>query len=376
MAESLESGVTDGEGEDRLKTLPDHSCKLVVSARPEYPKQRAIRASNLTALSAGAVYANGLQLVRYTNALLLTAAAINLVAIFAAGDLTFGAAYLLPDSDKLALIKAVQYIQKMLFGIDEPFGIYPLLISDETLSIASQNGLKNTWPTTNPLSWSLPIPPSPILIFNIATLDSNLAQAVIPNMALKFRNASFFLAGIPKEKKMYKYESEDDGKTRYLNSDQVELARKSKNNGQMRVKTGSGLKGAGKFVTEVVSRDLSKLNKLIQFANLFAAINLDVTDRDVPAIHNIYVYASYPTPLKDSQNNNAEIQTLSETRVSGTGLAAWNLNDPPYHVTIAPTDPLELVKQLTIQTLISRAVNSIRPPSISNIFRIITNGSI
>jgi len=329
-------------------------------------KERAIRASNLTALSAGAVYSNGMQLVRVTNVILLAAAALNLVALFTIGDMTAGLAYLLPNSEKLWLIKAVQGIQKILFGIDEPIGIYPFLIAQETISVASQNGLKSTYPSLNSASWSPAIPPSLVLLFNIKTLGPDLAQALVPNMALKFRTADFFLNAIPKQKKFYKYTSED-GKTYYFDSDEVKIANKSKNEGQMRVKAGTGQRGAGKFVTEDVSNNLSKLNPIMKFANLLAGIQLDVTDRDIPAIHNVFVYANYPTSIKDTKNNNAEIQTLSQVNVEGTGLAAWDVNDPFYQSTLVSTDPTELIKQISIQSFINQAMKSFIFPSISNI---------
>jgi hypothetical protein len=338
-------------------------------------KEQAIRSSNLTALSAGAVYANGLQIVRLTNVALLLAAAVDILAIAAALEITGGFSLIIPSQFKdLNTRKLVQDVQSILFGINQPIGIYPLLISDETISIASQNGLKSTFPSLNPLSWSLPIPPSPILIFNVTTLGPGLAQAIVPNMALKFRTANFFSDTVPKPKKIYKYKSRKDGAIHYLNSDQVELAPNSQNKGQMRVKKGVGLEGEGYFVAEEVNAGLSKLNAVINIANFLAALQLDVTDRDIPAVHNIFVYASYPTSIKDPQNNNAEIQTLSQVNVLGTGLAAWNVNDPPYQATLAPTDPVELVKQLSIQTLLSQAISSIKLPSISNIFGTVVNG--
>jgi hypothetical protein len=338
-------------------------------------KERAIRASNLTALSAGAVYANGLQIVRLTNVALLLAAAIDILAIAAALEITGGFSLILPSQFKdLNTRKLVQDVQSVLFGINQPIGIYPLLISDETISVASQNGLKSTFPSLNPLSWSLPTPPSPILIFNVTTLGPGLAQAIVPNMALKFRTANFFLDTVPKPKKIYKYKSRKYRTIHYLNSDQVELAPNSQNKGQMRVKKGIGLEGEGYFVAEEVSAGLSKLNTVINIANLLAALQLDVTDRDIPAVHNVFIYASYPTSIKDTQNNNAEIQTLSQVNISGTGLAAWNVSDPLYQATLAPTDPVELVKQLSIQILLSQAISSIKLPSISNIFGTVLNG--
>ena len=172
-------------------------------------KERAIRANNLTSLSAGAVYANGLQLVRLTNAILLGFAVADLIVITAALDLTGGLSLVLPPGFKDPNFRGmVQKRQAVLFGINQPSGLYPLLIFGETVSVANQNGLKSTWPTANPLSWSMPLPPSPILVFNVTTIgSSDLAQAIVPNMALKFRTANFFLDAVPNEKKVYKYKN-------------------------------------------------------------------------------------------------------------------------------------------------------------------------
>jgi hypothetical protein len=339
-------------------------------------KEQAIRASNSTALSAGAVYANGLQLVRVSNVILLGAAVIDLVAITLLLDATGGLASFLPSNMKdLNTRKLVQNIQKILFGVGIPSGVYPLLISTETLSIASQNGLKNNWPGLNPLSWSVPTSiPSPILIYNVATIGPGLAEAIVPNMALKFRDASLFLNALPKEKEVYKLKRKSNGQTVVFNSDQVEKVPNT--NGLYRVKKELNIEDAGKFVSKDVSEGLSKLNKLIKFANLLAALTIDVTDRDDPPVHNIFVYASYPTSVTDSNGNSTAIQTLSQVNVSGTGLAAWNINDPPYISTLAATDPVELVKQVGIQSLVSQLIGSGKLPKITDIFGMVLNGSL
>lgn len=338
-------------------------------------KERAIQASNLTALSAGAVYANGLQLVRVSNVILLGAAVIDLIAITALLDVTGGLASFLPANLKdLNTRKFVQTLQKILFGVGVPSGVYPLLISTETLSIATQNGLKNNWPGFNPLSWSLPIPPSPLIIYNVATIGPGLAEAIIPNMALKFRDASLFLDALPKEKNVYKLKRKKTGETVILNSDQVEKVPNT--DGLYRVKKDLEIEDAGKFVSKDVSEGLSRLNKLIKFANLLAALSIDVTDRDDPPVHNVFVYGAYPTAVKDSNGNNAEIQTLSQVNVSGTGLAAWNINDSPYISTLASTDPIELAKQVSIQTFLSQIIGSGKLPKITNIFGMAFNGGI
>jgi hypothetical protein len=340
-------------------------------------KERAIRSGNLTALSAGAVYANGMQLVRLTNAILLGFAIADLIVITAALDLTGGISLALPPGFKDPNFRGkIQTIQNILFGINSSPGVYPLLIFGETISVAGQNGLKNTWPTTNPLSWSMPIPPSPILVFNIATIGPTLAQAIIPNMALKFRTGNFFLNAVPQEKKTYKLKNKKTGKIYHYNQDQVEIANNSQNQGQMRVKKGSGLDNEGKYVAEEVSAGLSKLNSLIKLANILAALKLDVTDRDMPAIHNVFVYADYPTSVIDPQNNNAVIQTLSQVSVTGTGLAAWNLGDPLYQATLAATDPLELLKQISIESIVSQLFNAGKFPSFNDVTKVLTNGPI
>ncbi|HTA76425.1 MAG TPA: hypothetical protein VK791_04645 [bacterium] len=341
-------------------------------------KERAIRSGNLTALSAGAVYANGMQLVRLTNAILLGFAIADLIVITAALDLTGGLSLVLPPGFKDPNFRGkIQTIQNILFGIKGPLpGVYPLLIFGETVSVANQNGLKNTWPTTNPLSWSMPIPPSPILVFNITTIGPSLAQAIIPNMALKFRMGDYFLNAVPKEKKTYRLKNKKTGKVYYYKQDQVEIATNSQNQGQMRVKKGSGLENEGKYVAEEVSAGLSKLNSLIKLANVLASLKLDVTDRDIPAIHNVFVYADYPTSIPDPQNNNATIHTLSQINVTGTGLAAWNIGDQPYQTTLAPTDPIELVKQISIQSLVSQLFSAGKFPSFSDVTKVLTNGPI
>src|ERR1035441_8532391 len=110
-------------------------------------KERSRRATNLTALTGGAVYANGLQLVREAN-LVIMAYAIKDAAELAkkcAEDL---------EASPLGLIKLaydlakgdpnsrgeVQDIFDRAFGVDET-GVYPLLIEGQAIATANENGL-------------------------------------------------------------------------------------------------------------------------------------------------------------------------------------------------------------------------------------------
>lgn len=84
-------------------------------------KERALRGTDLTALSVGAVYANGLQLVRYSNVALMASVIADVVTIVASeGKID-------PN-----LRGTVQTLQKYIFGInnngDSPgIGTYPFL---------------------------------------------------------------------------------------------------------------------------------------------------------------------------------------------------------------------------------------------------------
>ncbi len=302
-------------------------------------KERAIQAANLTALSAGAVYANGMQVVRLSNAIVF-AIALGSVALLATGiGSVLEISSLLLGFNPFDVVKAAQNVQKLLFGIDEPSGLYPLLIFTETLSLTSQNGLKNTWPSLAPSTWQTPISvPSPLMLFNVASIGPETLKAVVPNMALKFRDGSFL--AVPKIPKLY--QMNDQGKIRIYTENQVEPAKNSRG-ATYWVK--AGYVGAHRYVSEIKNAATDKANKIATIFSTLSAMKLDVIDRDAPPLHNIFFYAAYPTTAKDPNGKNAEIQTLSQVMVTGSGLEFWKVSDPPYITTLASTDPIELVKQ-------------------------------
>ncbi len=327
-------------------------------------KERATRASNLTVLAAGAVYANGMQVVRLSN-MIVIATALASAALLATGVgelVALGSLFTL-DFDPLAFVKAVQKVQDLLFGITTKLpGLYPLLITVETFSIAGQNGLKSTWPGFSPNNWKLPTSlPSPILFFNILSIGPKTTQALIPNMALKFRDGSFLT--MLKPKKFYQFTRVTDGKVFTYTEDQVELAPGSRG-ASYRVKP--GLENQYKFVTEIKIPGSEKLAKLANTINALTALKLDVTDRDDPPLHNIFVFGSYPTSIADPSGNKAEIMTLGQVTVSGSGLEAWKVSDPHYSAFLSPTDPIELAKEMGIQSILSQLGNLL---NLQNLFK-------
>lgn len=321
-------------------------------------KERAIQAANMTALSAGAVYANGMQVVRLSNAIVF-AIAIGTVALLATGvgSLLEVGAFLTGKNP----IKLAQDVQKLLFGIDEPTGLYPILIFTETLSITSQNGLKNTWPNVfDPSTWKLPTSiPSPIMLFNVISIGPESIKSLNPNMALKLRDGST-LFKIPK---LYKLVRDSDGKVFIYTQNQVEY-----NEGLKHYRVKRGLENQYKTVSEIGLKGTDQANKVIQTLNSLSGMHLDVIDRDDPPLHNIFFYASYPTTASDQNGKNAEIQTLSQVTVSGSGLEFWKVSDPPYVATLSSTDPIELIKQSGFMAFIQNLLQSGKIPSLQDLF--------
>jgi len=339
-------------------------------------KERAVRAADLTALSGGAVYGNGLQLVRLTNAILLGFAVVDLVVIAASRGLTEGITQVDPHFRDI-----VQKTQDVLFGLSYPTGAYPFLIFSEGLSLASDNQLVNNWPSLGGLSWRVPIPPSPIFLFNFET--SGLPNALIPNMALKFRTANFFLTDINKPaqpKNRYHLKQSKTGEVFHFTQDEVEIAPNSKNPGQMRVKAGD-FKGKyvslAKDVETEVEKDAEKklkdntLMKVKTIAggglDLFNGIKLDVTDRDDPPDHTFLVYSSYTVPVKSAGNGSTDLQAMSEVSLEGDGLAAWDLNAPPYRTQLIPIGAEKIADFVNIQAKVAAFASS-GLPSVSNMF--------
>ncbi len=284
-------------------------------------KERSRRAVDLTALSAGAVYANGLQLVRESNVLLMAAASFDAWTI---GSAISAAALAPPPLDIAGIIAAaktadphsrdgIQKAQSLFFGIDLPSGPYPALLYAQTASTAGENSL------------SLP----PLLAYNHETATAE--NVMIPNMALRFRYASELLPDSPTAS----YSLTHDGVTSYFTSDEVEPADNPRNKSQMRVRRDSpspysgwwvrrekiGANGEGQnFLSHIAP--LSVLKMLRGYLSKF---KLDVTDRDDPPCHTVALLGSLPGKLNGQYKL---FYQLGESRVDADGLAAWDLTHP------------------------------------------------
>jgi hypothetical protein len=359
-------------------------------------KERAIRSSDLTALSAGAVYGNGMQLVRLSNAILMGFAMVDLalmaLAVALSSFVSLGVSAAVAVKADPHFRKIVQNLQRVLFGIGtSPIpGAYPLLIFSESLSIAEDNGLKNNWPLPAQLSWHIPFPPSPIMLFNVE--DSNpLPMAVIPNMALKFRTADLFIPSLGdsggQKKSPYYFTKRSTGERIYVPEDQVEIAVNSKNSGQMRVKKDAlGAISRGQFLAvdkeiqkeaqEQAEKEFKKVSvekietSLGGLSSLLNGVQLDVTDEYDPPDHTVLVYSTLPTSVRDTQQASADLQCASEVSVAGTGLSAWNLSDPPYQCRLIATGPSRMAEIMNSQAQLKNLIGSNKIPPLSNIFNL------
>lgn len=121
-------------------------------------KERARRSTNLTALTAGAVYANGLQMVRESNFLLMFLVSADLykdglaaAAAAEGGPPAMVAAAL--AADKVNSRTPFQKFQSIFFGIDTPPGAYPLLIEGQASPPPTKTNFLSSQPmltTTKP----------------------------------------------------------------------------------------------------------------------------------------------------------------------------------------------------------------------------------
>ncbi len=350
-------------------------------------KTRANRATDLTALSAGAVYANGMQLVRLSNVILMGFLSIDIGIMLASLSITGGLGnyalnYFLPP---MPFTKIVQTVQKVLFGIDLPTGAYPFLIFSEASVLSKDNQLSNNWPSLT--SWTIPTPPSPIFLFNF---EGNLAESFIPNMALKFRTLDILLLKLPKDEKpsRYYYLEKKTGLKHYYNAEQVVDARNPRFPDQKKVKVGDqwkwvalekdgekavkegekAVEAEGEKVEEKGA--LQELKDKIPFFNLFKQIPVDVTDRDDPPNHTVLIYSSFPSSVSGVAESSKSFQCVSEASVEGSGLGATKINDPPYCAKLKSTDPTTLAKYLDVQNMIQTAVQTGHLPNVSDMFNL------
>ncbi len=289
----------------------------------------------MTCLSAGAVYSNGLEMIRYSNIALMSAF------IFDAGKMAAAAAPLVEtppvaikaalEVDKMNTRNAIQRIQTYAFGVELPsnvaLGAYPALIELEGHSIAGDNGFRNNFS-------------SPLFFYNAET-TKNLGQSVRPNMSLRFRNAGELIPEPPQAL----YSLLIDGKMYYFTENQVEPAHNPRHPKQKRVRRNFESYG-GMWVrkdTNASTSSDSSSGELVQLLahhqavvwifshlrGLLAHIKLDVTHQTDPPDHTLIVVAQFPnnieTPAKD-------FNQISSVVLEGGGLAAWDVGEPPFKI--------------------------------------------
>jgi hypothetical protein len=331
-------------------------------------KERALRGTDLTALSVGAVYANGLQLVRYSNAALM--------GLVVADVLTYIATEGRVD---LNLRGKMHTFQKWIFGINDKgdgpgIGAYPFLFWLEGVQIAENNQLLNNWPSFS-RGFHLPVPPLPMFLFNAET--TNLQWLLIPNMALKFRSAVDLLPQIKNEKVLYFEEDKyHKGQLIYFPEEDVEPWVTSKHQGQMRVKIqgryfhdGLKMKPVVTPGTNPADKD-SFLGKSLQTAtDLLKNIQFDVTHADDPHKHTVVVYDQLPSSVSQAQGKETlNFHSLSEAKLVGGGLAAWDILKPKFLVRLVP---FEIQNLPAIRDLIGSIPNVPPAPAVPNISNIL-----
>ncbi len=288
-------------------------------------KEQSRRAVNLTALSAGAIYANGLELVRESNAIILVWAGFDAIVV---GDAIAAALMAPPPLDIGTVMFAAEEADPhtrdpwqdafaSVFGVDTPAGAgaFPSLIEGQSLATANENGLSFM----------------PVFLYNYET--GTATDVIVPNMALRFRYADEFL---PEDQKAT-YSLMHNGQRSYFSADQVESANNPKNPNQMRVKESLGPPYAGWWVRKETdgSNDdtqghnplsvfgpISKLKFIKDYLHQF---KLDITDRDDPPCHTFTLLGNINGKFG---NKNKSFYQASEVRIETNGLAPWDLLNP------------------------------------------------
>jgi hypothetical protein len=304
-------------------------------------KEFSRRGSDLTSLSAGAVYSNGLEMVRYTNVALMAAFSIDATKMALAAmplietpPLAIEAAL---KADKVNFRSKVQTIQSYAFGVDlppsVPVGAYPLLIELEGHRIAGENGLRN-----DPL-W-------PLFFYNTETARG-LHRALRPDMNLRFRTAADLLPEAPQDL----YSLLDNGQRHYFTQDQVEPAHNPRHPDQMRVRQdlppygGMWVRretagtGSGTDLSKVFGHHEMVLWIFSHLRSLLSKVKLDLTHRTDPANHTLTLLLRSPG-VKGRQDR--ELTDISSATLEGGGLAAWDIGQGPFRVHLQKKYPLDL----------------------------------
>jgi hypothetical protein len=297
-------------------------------------KTRCARGADLTVLSGGAVYCNGLQWVRYANAVIILAAAIDVAkmatAALAAGVASGGlaAAGAAREADTLKLRRVAQDAFDPLFGVEKPTGLYPLWIFYETRQAAKQNDLATSLGDKG-LDQVVPLPP--VLLFSMKTRG---LDALVPNMNLKFRTIGDLLDDL---------EDAVDKEPLYvtcqgsvtLTASQVQPCERAHPD-EMCVKKGTPIYG-GKYCRLIPGENAGSLSKtgylkpimdktkwaLHILKPLLDNIKLDIGHRTKPPDHTLFLYDF----LKFHDD---KLHQTAEAKIEGPGLAAWNLASGPF----------------------------------------------
>ncbi len=324
-------------------------------------KEKSRRSSDLTCLSAGAVYSNGLEMIRYTNIALMSAF------IFDAGKMAAAAAPLIEtppaaikaalEVDKVNSRSAIQKIQTYAFGValpgNVPLGAYPALIELEGHSIAGENGLKNNLE-------------SPFFFYNVETTCS-LRQALKPHMSLRLRNAGELIPTAPKAV----YSLLHAGQRYYFTEDQVEPARNPRHPNEKRVRKGlepyggmwvrkdnngsnSSEKGSGELV-HLLGNHQSIVWLFSHLRALLAQIKLDVTHNTEPPDHTLVVVSQFQG---STGNPPKDFTQISSVVLEGGGLAAWDVNEPWFRTYLQKKEITDLPGLKTISSGMSNGFSN------------------
>jgi len=303
-------------------------------------KERTRRGCDLTLLSAGAVYANGLQWVRYSNVLLMLSIVGDLavmgmaIAPFIPGfPLTVPEALIAARQADPHTRRKVQLLQSHLFGIPlpdnrkdsrapRPIGLYPLWMEWESHHAAERNGFRRTLVNVQ-FFYNLPSPRK--------SLDCR-----VPDMALRFRRADELLPDEPST--LYSLVSE--GKRHYFSQDQVEPAQNPRDTDQMRVRSNLPSPFAGLWVKKEVDQNPKSSDPLTHSTGigpstwrllrpLLKDIILDVTHREDPPYHALSLAGRSEGTV--GRHGVGFLETAG-VLLEGGGLAAWDLRSPRFKV--------------------------------------------
>ncbi|SRR5579871_174985 len=299
---------------------------LYKSGQAYIVKEETRRAVNLTSLTGGAVYANGLQLVREANIVIMGSAAFDAAVIAQ----SIGEALLAPPPLDVAAValaaekadphsrNPAQDIFAAVFGVDTPAGIgaYPALIAGQAYLTANENSL------------SLP----PYNAYNYETAKD--IDAVAPNMALRFRHADEFLP----DNNVAPYSLMHNGVRHYFYSDQVESADNPRHPKQMRVKKFSSSEFAGWWVRREKGglddggagnlsgqNPFSKVTGIGLLKKYLHQFKLDITDRDDPPCHSFTTLGNMKVKTGAQDKSLYEV---GEVRVETKGISAWDTGKP------------------------------------------------